>query len=114
VSSRVLTITLLKERNLMTEAQLDKMKSRVDKLVWNKLDHEAKDEAATRYKDIKSMIKRTDDLEIREHLHDAKESASGLLMRTWDDAFIAVISETLASLDATRKLNRELTKKLSE
>ena len=98
----------------MTEAQLDKMKSRVNKLVWKKLDHEAKDKAATRYQEIKSMIKRTDDLEIREHLHLAKESASASLIHTWDDAFIAVISETLASLDATRKLNRELTKKLSE
>ena len=53
----------------MTEAQLNKMRSRVNKLVWNKLDQERKDEAVRDYKNIKAMIKRTDDLEIRNHLH---------------------------------------------
>ena len=98
----------------MTEAQLNKMRSRVNKLVWNKLDQERKDEAVRDYKNIKAMIKRTDDLEIRNHLHEAAESANHKLIQTWDDAFIAVISETLVSLDATRKLNREINKKLSE
>ena len=98
----------------MTEAQLNKMRSRVNKLVWNKLDQERKDEAVRDYKNIKAMIKRTDDLEIRNHLYEAAESANHKLIRTWDDAFIAVISETLVSLDATRKLNREINKKLSE
>lgn len=98
----------------MTEAQLNKMRSRVNKLVWNKLDQERKDEAVSDYKNIKAMIKRTDDPEIKNYLHEAAESANRKLIHTWDDAFIAVISETLVSLDATRKLNREINKKLSE
>ena len=98
----------------MTEAQLNKMRDRAHKLVWNKLDYEAKDKACDQYRALKSMLKRTDDLEIREHLHQSKEFANNRLTRTYDDAFVAVITETLASLDATRKLNRELTKKLSE
>jgi len=98
----------------MTEAQLNKIRSRVNKLVWNKIDHEAKDKAHKERQALKSMLERTDDIEIREHLHEAKNYAESRLIRTWDDAFIAVISETLVSLDATKKLNRELTKKLNE
>ena len=46
--------------------------------------------------------------------HSIQKPCTSGKIHTWDDAFIAVISETLVSLDATRKLNREINKKLSE